>query len=587
MKQNIHAIATALTFFVGGKDEGARNKDFGFFGCLRERVLLVNPTSRSMSLMNSSFGFSSASELCGNYRPCLSTDFESKGRSGEFCFLLRTKGSCHGLAMKAGKVEGEGQKESVKYLYNGMFHFVQHDGMVRIMGYWRQWWLTRRLPQPAAHNASVSGFARLPDGQAMTKRGRGSAINRLRPSLLTLLLTVVVSPLMAQQQQLKIGDTLPQIPKIEGEVLHHKPFLVLFIRSNCRSLRQVLQHTDSLASKAGIPVLAITKEQPEAMHPMFREVNKGQSAIRWIMADSFYHSLFPHRISPHLVWINAAAQIAAITHAEGLELADLQAFRKGNTPAMATKQDLLDFDAREKLVQQQYPGKMYYSMVQGYMEGAPSTSLIERDSTEGTVRTLMLNQPLYRMYLMAFGRASYYLPNRLVWEVKDQANYLPGQSALSRQEWLAKHSYSYESVWPIALPDSLRLQKIRDDLNLASRMNTRLEYRRVKAWVLEKTGTIQPAKPQKVFNNLGSNAEIKELRNATLTSFTSYYNFKPDHIPVVDETGYTGKIDMQLKVADMEDLETLNRALAPYHLRITPRERTLEFIIFHENQTTR
>lgn len=116
-------------------------------------------------------------------------------------------------------------------------------------------------------------------------------------------------------------------------------------------------------------------------------------------------------------------------------------------------------------------------------------------------------------------------------------------------------------------------------------MDSRLEYRKVRAWVLQKIGPIQPAVPQKTVNTLDGPQAIKEIKNASLSSFTSYYNWKAGHAPVVDETDYSGKIDMQLAVSDMEDLNELNRALKPYHLRLITAERNLEFIVFTETNT--
>ncbi|MFC5282019.1 hypothetical protein [Pedobacter alpinus] len=125
---------------------------------------------------------------------------------------------------------------------------------------------------------------------------------------------------------------------------------------------------------------------------------------------------------------------------------------------------------------------------------------------------------------------------------------------------------------------------MRDDLNASLGMDSHLAYRKVNAWVLQKTGNIEPAKPERLVNTLAGEQAIKELRNTGLASLVSYYNWKEGHIPVLDETGFGAKVSLKLDVADLEDLAAVNNALAPYHLRFTIAERNLEFIIIKENR---
>jgi hypothetical protein len=404
--------------------------------------------------------------------------------------------------------------------------------------------------------------------------------------LLVLLLVVVVYSKKAKAQQaLEIGEQLPAAAYQQDPSLQGKAFLLLFINSTCKNFQQQLKVADSLAKKTSLSILAVTKESPAQMNSQTREAYSTGKGLRWIMADRYWHQLFPHHIAPHLVWINPQAKVAAISHSSALKEENLLQFKQQQSIKLPLKADLLNFNPKEPLLQERYSGQAaYYSLVKPYLAGASSSYGVQRDSVKQTVRTYIINFPLYRIYLMAFEKAFFVLPNRLLWEVKDKAAYLPELSSLDKEVWSQRYAYCYESVLPLHTPDSIRLQKIVADLNQSLGLHTREEYRQVKVWVLQKTGALTPAKPQKVFNSLNGQQELKELRNASLTSLTSYYNFKPGHIPVLDETGYTGRIDLQLKVKDMEDLAAVNAALKPYQLQLSVQERQVEFIVFTETR---
>lgn len=401
--------------------------------------------------------------------------------------------------------------------------------------------------------------------------------------LLLLLVVVTVHRSSGQVKDLQVGDLVPSPPKTATFTSKNQPYLMLFISSGCKTFNAVLKETDSLAKKAELSIIAVTTEKPAEMDAEVREAYQGKTGVSWLMADEYWNALFPHRINPHLVWVDRKGKVATISYADHLDLKQFSNFKSGTTPNIPVKADVLDFDPHQPLMKASYPtAKSFYGMLQNYIPGVEGSFGKESDSSKGTVRTYILNFPVYRMYLMAFGKAFTYIPNRLVWEVKDQADYLQEKSSLAKRIWYQQNAYCYESVLPIHTPDSIRMQKLKDDLNHTLGMNSRLEHRKVKAWVLEKTGTIKSAVPQKTTNTLAGAQAVKGLQNATLNSFTSYYNWKPEHIPVVDETGYTGKVDLQLAVNDMEDLVSLNLALAPYHLRLVQKERNLEFIVFTE-----
>ncbi|WP_304063412.1 hypothetical protein [Pedobacter glucosidilyticus] len=163
--------------------------------------------------------------------------------------------------------------------------------------------------------------------------------------LLVLLLVVVVFSKKAKAQQaLEIGEQLPAAAYQQEPSLQGKAFLLLFINSTCKNFQQQLKVADSLAKKTSLSILAVTKESPAQMNSQMREAYSAGKGLRWIMADHYWHQLFPHHIAPHLVWINLQAKVAAISHSSALKEENLLQFKRQQSIKLPIKADLLNFN---------------------------------------------------------------------------------------------------------------------------------------------------------------------------------------------------------------------------------------------------
>jgi hypothetical protein len=56
-------------------------------------------------------------------------------------------------------------------------------------------------------------------------------------------------------------------------------------------------------------------------------------------------------------------------------------------------------------------------------------------------------------------------------------------------------------------------------------------------------------------------------------------NQLPGSMPVVDETHYAGKVDINLNVESFGDVPSVEAALAPYGLKLKKEERELEVFV--------
>lgn len=400
--------------------------------------------------------------------------------------------------------------------------------------------------------------------------------------LLIFVVAAIGKQTKAQTKALQIGDNLSSLPAYQSiKPKTTEGFLLLFINSTCKDYQNILTEADSLARLSTVPIRAITTERKDEMAKGMWKKYQNELGIKWINEDKIWNQYFPHRLQPHVVWINNVGRVVAISDVSAIQLQQLSNFKNDSTLRIPVKKDILDFDLKQQLIIDRYPsGIMSYSLIKPYIPGTAPAFGVKKDTIRKTVRTYLLNMSLFKMYMMAFGKAFFWTPNRLIWALEDRSAFLKDYSDLSELEWQKRYSYTYESVLPMQVTNKERLQKIIDDLNLQFGLHCRKENRVVPVWLLLRTGEIKVPNKQKPLNTLSGKQAIKELRNSTLNSFLSYYNSQESHQPVIDETNYEGRIDLSLAVADLNDITTVNAALKPYHLKLVAAKRELEFIVF-------
>lgn len=302
--------------------------------------------------------------------------------------------------------------------------------------------------------------------------------------------------------------------------------------------------------------------------------------------DTTLKKLFPYRLVPHIVWISPAGNVHAITTAAHVTPENVRRALSGSELPARVKRDIdlqLPLFTTSDLPTEHL--RHYTLLLKGKIDGLPSGAQVRRHNgtVVGRVHT---NKPLLSLYTSV---ALHYIPDytehRLILEVKDEGSLRREKSSLPEEEWRRRHLYSYEQVSPEA-DDAAYYARMLADLNQFTDFEGSIEPRTVPCLALVLTGN-----PRKLRTKGGKTKSTlhlpgpRYLRNAPVSYLINRLLGEPGiRVPVLDETGYTGHIDLEL-TASLGDLPALRKELRRYHLDLVPVEREINMLIIRDRQT--
>jgi len=128
---------------------------------------------------------------------------------------------------------------------------------------------------------------------------------------------------------------------------------------------------------------------------------------------------------------------------------------------------------------------------------------------------------------------------------------------------------------------------MRRDLDRQFNLCSRVEKRKINCYALVRTGssdTAFKARGNKTSNGIVSTGTgIHSLYNQPMSVLINALNNQvpgePLHPVVLDETGYSALIDMDITVTDIQDIPSMKIALKPYGLDIIPVIREVSMLI--------
>lgn len=204
-----------------------------------------------------------------------------------------------------------------------------------------------------------------------------------------------------------------------------------------------------------------------------------------------------------------------------------------------------------------------------------------------------INTTVKYLYQLAFSSPSLYIErNRVIVEVKDPSRLImKGASTASREEireWMGDNAVCYEIIVPPQLTDDI-FAIMREDLQrLFPEYTASLEKRRTRCLVLERTSEVDKIKSAGDSASWSFASYGARLTNCSLGLLLSQLNgitLQNLEIPIVDRTGYTGRVDLELN-CNLSDPVSINMALKAYDLALVPREMELDMLIIRDSQQT-
>lgn len=427
-------------------------------------------------------------------------------------------------------------------------------------------------------------------------------IKNIKDGLLGFLLLIsaqaISQPVL--QKSLSPGDKVPDIvfeqlykrtgEKLTSSLVNKKLVILDFWNIWCSACLTSLPKMDSLQKKFSEEVqivLVTTNKESEVRKALSRPFLK-QVDLPIVAEDSVLSSLFTYESVPHHVWINANGFVEYISYYYNTNEKNIKDYLSGNKPVLAYKNELTQLDISKPLWAKENihfeRNIQFYSYFSGWLSeyGGGGKSRFS-DSITDRIGIRFINEPLLSLCQIAFGGidgGDFIYPNRLILDVPDPKMFFGPKNEYEQDQWNINNFFCYEIAVPTSKQSEL-LPMMQQDLNRYLNYSVNIEKRLIKCLSLVRTSNKDKMRSVNTLN------KVVQTDSSLLIEGVSFMNglirrlkFSNQSIktPIVDETGYTGRIDMKIN-CPLFDIESLRRELVKYDLDLVLREKEIEMLV--------
>ncbi|SEL98855.1 soil-associated protein, TIGR03435 family [bacterium A37T11] len=394
---------------------------------------------------------------------------------------------------------------------------------------------------------------------------------------------------------LGIGMTIPDMKVYRGKLL-----ILDFWDVHCVSCIAAFPKLQALQDtfKDRIQIVLVTTDSREKVDKLKARSHIVQDVrLPMVVSDTSLFHRFPFASVPAHVWVGPDGIIQYMTNGQNTTPESIGAYLQGKDPHLPVKRELKDYDFDAPLMLEgggrQLNRLLYYSSLAGRMptDLQQLGVLSNRNGIKNRVKAT--NASILQLYQLAYGETAtsvYRNNNRVVFRVKAPEILNWPDDPAKQDEWMNNHAYSYELKVEPAFQNCL-FPLMKKDLDQLFRLKSWLEKQRVPCWVLKKADSADRFKssggewlytPNHSLGK-GATAEIHNLPMEKLVTLLEdiTYHFGADARPILDETGYTGNLDILLNNYPAS-LESLREDLQQYGLDLLPEERAIDMLILED-----
>jgi thiol-disulfide isomerase/thioredoxin len=415
---------------------------------------------------------------------------------------------------------------------------------------------------------------------------------------------------------LAIGDTVPNIeikymfnyPSETARLSDFKGKLLIldFWATWCSPCVAAFPKMDSLRKSFGdkVFILPVTNQDEKTVNYLLINMQKVKGLKGFsVIQDTVLGQLFKHSEIPHYAWINERGIVIAITDGDEVTQSNILKVLNHETLNLKMKADISKvFDDNEPILvginAMDIDSITNYHILTKHVHGYPT----KRDSHPtpgGGWKITALNCSIEKLFELGFSKFQPELiaHKRTILEVKDTVKLMgpdfygkgKGQGKNEYEAWYEKNTYCYQLI-----VDHSHIynawQEVQDDVTKAfPEYIVVIEKRKSKCLVLVHSVKANLLATKGGSSEKSDNKFFFHLQNApwqTLPLRLQTYYLQLLDTPIVDETGITGNVDMEL-TANMSNVSSLRKALQKYGIDIIEAERDINMIVIKDRPVAR
>ncbi len=420
-------------------------------------------------------------------------------------------------------------------------------------------------------------------------------------------------------QDLGIGSIVPdfEIPKIinsasrTAKISDFKSQLLIvdFWEPSCAGCVIALPKMESLQKNFGdkIKILPVSA-MPGIFITKFWKQNSitKNLTLPSVVEDLAFSKYFKHKFIPHEIWIYKG-KVVAITSGEFVNKTNIQKILDIGTIDLPLKNDFFVYDGSQHPIfeiDSQYKSNkkgVRYTALGGYnFGGGWSNNRVIKDTVSKTLRSYYFNASIFTFYLDNWLIYNNGFPvttdiissrNFVKWEVADPNRYFYEKQ---NTEWMIKNAICFETQYNDTgqTAKEIAIDNI-TKMNSLLGLDVRWEKQKEKVLLLKRVDSLDRFKAKSreyardvagyliepVFSTKGS---LYVMKGDYLKKIVEMMLKEKGNPYVIDETGYSGKIDMELNIPSWKDIPAIRKALKPYGLELREEDRVVERFVFNE-----
>jgi thiol-disulfide isomerase/thioredoxin len=358
-----------------------------------------------------------------------------------------------------------------------------------------------------------------------------------------------------------------------------------------------LPKTDSInkAFRGKAMILPITYQSKEDVAKLFAKVSYLRNiAIPIATSEQELHKLFPHSEIPHYIWIDPQGKVVAITGYKEVTSANITKMLASSPIALKQKDDqvILPYDRSVPLIYNKVDivpeDMLFQSLLVKYKDGFASRIDVLAYPDNTIARLTATNTDLRNLYAYAFSSIKEkFTTARIILEVRDTTRLVypdadkVGEEAV--RTWQKRNTYCYELLVPPAISKDFFTTMQQELSRIFPQYIATIEKRKTKVLALVRTSGDDKIKSrgEAAFSDFGIAEVVLTGRNLNMLVAHWNYTLQLLKVPVIDQTGYTGKVDLVLKCSQ-SNLENIGKALQAYDLALVYKTIPVDMLVIKD-----